>query len=78
MQPIGALIEGLPFNRDRIGEGDDCVLVRPRAPDLSIRYKFGPDLASIGQRAMIVNRDVGDANTLRHEGMLARPRQVKH
>jgi hypothetical protein len=54
VEAIGSLVERLAFDRDGIGEGDDRVLVGSGAPDLTIRNNFAPDLASVGQRAVIV------------------------
>ena len=78
MQPVGAFIQILPLNRDRISESDTRILIRTSPPYLPVRNEFAPDLASIGQRPMIVNGDIGDANTLRHYRVLAGPRQVEH
>ncbi len=77
-KPISTFIQVLPLDRDRITESNSRILIRPSAPDLAIGNEFAPDLASIGQRTMIVNGDIGDANALRHHGMLTRTRQVEH
>src|SRR6266567_1783656 len=78
VQPIRPLVERLTFNGDRIAKRDGRILVRARAPHLPVRRKLAPDLASIGQRPVIVNGNVGDANALRHHRMLALPRQIEH
>ena len=78
MDAVGPLVERLPLDRDRISECNNCVFVCPRPPDLSKRYKLAPDLAAIGQRPVIIDGDVGDANALHDYCMLALPRQIEH
>ena len=77
VQTVSAGRQRLAFNRDRIAEGDGRVLVGAGAPDLAIRHKSAPNLAAVGQRAMIVDGDVGNADALRHDGVLAGTRQVE-
>src|SRR5579863_5148054 len=78
MQPVSAFIQRLPLNRHRIAERDGRVLIRSGTPDLPIRDDFAPDLAPVRQRPVIVDRDIGDADTLRYSGMLTRSRQIQH
>ena len=78
MQAVRSLVERLSFNRDRIGERNRRILICSRSPHLSVRHEFAPDLAAIGQRTMIVDGDIGDADALRYQGMLALPRQIEH
>src|SRR5207237_9121500 len=47
------------------------VLIRPAAPHLSIRNRFAPNLTSSHRRPMIGNRDIRQADPLRHTGPLA-------
>ena len=78
MQSIRAFFQRLPFNGDRIAEGDRCVLIGTGMPYLAVRNHLAPDLPSIGERAMVVKGYVSDANSLHHLRMLARSRQIKH
>src|SRR5450631_272155 len=78
VQSIGSLVERLAFNGDRIAERDRRILIRARAPYLSIGNKLAPDLAVVGPRPVIVHGDVGDADALHHLGMLALPGQIEH
>ena len=78
MQPIHTLRKWLPLNVHRVGELDAGVLVGPGAPNLSVSLNASEDLSAADQRAAVVNRDIGDADSLRHTRVLASARQIQH
>ncbi len=58
----------LPLDTGGMREGDRRVLVRSRAPDLSIGDHLSPDLASFHPRPMIIDLYLGDTDRLRDRG----------
>src|SRR5438876_260208 len=48
-----------------------CVDVGAGTPNLPVGDQATPDFSAIYQRTMVVERDVGDANSLRHNRVLA-------
>src|SRR5947199_1239282 len=78
VQAIGSLRQWLALDGDRISERDGCVLVGAGTPNLSVGDQAAPDFPAIHQRTMVVERDVGDANSLRHNRVLAWAWQIKN
>jgi hypothetical protein len=64
VEPVRSLIEWLPFDRHRIGERDSCVFIRADAPDLAVRNNAIPNLAASHERAMIIDRDISNSDSL--------------
>src|SRR5882757_6789701 len=78
MQTVNALGQRLAFHAYGIGEFDGGVFVRAGAPDLAVRHKSAPDFSAFDHRAMVIDSDVRDADSLDDLGMLTITRQVKH
>ena len=78
VQPIGPRRQRFAFDGDGIAERDGRVYICARAPDLPVRNQIAPNLAVVHQRAMIGDRDVGDADALRNLGLLTLVRQIEN
>ena len=78
VQSIGSFVERLTFNRDRIGECDGGIFVGPGAPYLSVGHQLAPNLTAVDEWPMVVDGDVGNADTLRDNCMLTLPGEIKH
>src|ERR1700746_3626272 len=78
MQTVNALGQRLAFHIHRIGEFDGRVFICAGTPDLAVRHKTAPDFSAFDQRAVVINGDISDADSLDDLGMLAVTRQVKH
>ncbi len=78
VQAVGAFIERLAFNEHGIAERDGGVDIRAGAPDLAVRHQAVPYFAIVDERAVIVDGDVGDADSLRDFRALARQGQIEN
>jgi len=78
VQAIGATGQGLILDRDRVGEGDGCILICSRPPHAPVGNYLSPELAAIRQGSVIVDSDIGNADALHDYRVLALPRQVQH
>src|SRR5579864_6041684 len=78
MQTVNALRQRLTFHAYGIGEFDRRVFICAGTPDLAVRHKSAPDLSAFYQRAMVIDGDVSNADSLNDLGMLAVTRQIKH
>ncbi len=77
MQPINALGQRLAFHAYGIGEFDRGVFIRAGTPDLAVGHKAAPDFPPFYQRAMVIDGDVGNADTLNDFCVLAVTRQIQ-
>src|SRR5207237_9802680 len=63
---------------DRISERDGCVLVGAGTPNLPVGDQATPDFPAIHQRTMVVDRNIGDPNSLSQNRVLAWAWQIKN
>ena len=77
MQSVGTLGQGLALDGHRIRELDGRIFVGAGTPHLAVGHEAAPHFALIDQRAVIVEGDIGNSNSLRYHGMLAGPRQIQ-
>jgi len=77
MQAVRTLIERLAFDADGVGKGDCRIFIGAGPPDLSVGNDFPPNRAAFHQRAMVIDGDIGDANPLAHDGVLAIARNIQ-
>src|SRR3954452_15161191 len=78
MQTVNAFGQRLAFHGHGIGEFDGRVLIGAGAPNLSIRHNATPDFSAFHQRPMVIDGDIGNADSLNNFGVLAVTRQVKY
>ena len=78
MQAVNALGQRLAFNAHGIGELNRRIFICAGAPDLAVRHKAAPDFSAFHQRAMVIDGDIRDADTLDDLCMLAVARQIKY
>jgi hypothetical protein len=78
VQAINSPGQLLAFHCHRIGEFDRRVFIGARAPHLTVGHKAAPDFSALYQRAMVIDGDVSNADSLDDLCMLAVTRQIKH
>src|SRR6476469_10990693 len=78
MQTINSLGQRLAFHAHGIGEFDRCVFIRAGAPNLAVRHQAAPDFPAFHERAMVVDGDVSNADSLNDLCMLAVTRDIKY
>src|ERR1700680_3521758 len=64
VQSVRSLVERFSFDHDRVAERDRCVFIYARAPDFAVWNQSIPDLAIFRQRTVILDRYIGNPNSL--------------
>ena len=71
MKAREALGQRLALDGDRIAHLEGGIEVGAGAPDFAVGHEAAPNFAAVDQRAVVTDRDIGDAELLLHHRSLA-------